>query len=507
MCWGKNDFGHLGDGTYNDRNEPTPISILPDNRSLIAMDLGAGHACGILDDGMVNCWGNSTFCNGEDWTACANTTSGGRLGDGTENSSNYPRSVALPTGRTAISIDAGVDHTCAILDDSSAVCWGLNEQGQLGDGTTTNSTTPVSVSMPSGLGVAEISAGSKHTCAVATNGSVYCWGYHGDGALGIGEDVDSDVPSYVDLGTGRHALMSERDNDDDGIVNLFDPYPEGCPVGYFATDGTCLEAEPGHYADGVHPYEQFPCEPGTFQPSTGQTYCIDVSPGHFVGVAGSPIQNPCEAGSYQPDSGQTSCILADPGNFVSDQGSTRQNQCSTGTYQDASGASTCLDASPGYFVDTFAASEQTACPAGSYQMLTAATSCFQAGPGFHVPSEGSDSQLQCNSGTYSAQQGQANCTEASPGFFVEGVQQTSQSPCQPGQFQYSPGQESCLETYPGYYTDEEGSADQNPCEAGSYQPDSGQSSCILAEPGHYSMAGATAQTPVSYTHLTLPTKA
>ncbi len=491
-CWGYNSDGQLGTGDNNDRNEPTPISVLPENRSLIAMDLGAGHTCGILDDGMVNCWGNSTFCNG-DGATCANTTSGGKLGDGTETSSTYPRTVALPAGRTAISIDAGNDHTCAILDDSSAVCWGLNAQGQLGDGTTTNSTTPVYVSMPAGLGVAEISAGWKHTCAVATNGSVYCWGNHVEGALGIGEDVDSDVPSYVDLGTGRHAIMSERDNDDDGIVNLFDPYPEGCPAGYFATGGTCLEAEPGHYADGVHPYEQFPCEPGTYQPSTGQTYCIDVSPGHFVGVAGSPIQNSCEVGSYQPDSGQTSCILADPGNYVSEEGSIRQNQCSSGTYQGESGGSSCMDASPGYFVNSFAAVEQTPCPAGSYQMLTASTSCFQAGPGFHVPSEGDSQQHPCNIGTYSSQQGQANCTEASPGFFVDAVQQNSQSPCQPGEFQNSPGQTSCMETDPGHYADSEGSANQTPCEAGSYQPDPGQTSCILAEPGYFSTAGATSQ--------------
>lgn len=485
MCWGKNDFGHLGDGTYNDRNQPTPISVLPSNRSLVAMDLGAGHACGILDDGMVHCWGNGTF---------SNSSSGGRLGDGTSTSSTYPRAVSLPADRTAISIDVGIDHTCAILNDSNAVCWGLNSLGQLGDGTTVNSTTPVPVSMPAGLGVAEISAGWIHTCAVATNASVYCWGYHGEGALGLGEDVDSDVPAYVDLGIGMHALMSERDTDDDGIVNLFDAYPEGCPAGYYASGWTCLEADPGYYADGVHPYELFPCQPGTFQPSIGQTYCIDVSPGHFVEDAASAIQNPCDAGSYQPDSGQTSCILAEPGNFVSDSASIRQTQCSSGTYQSASGASTCIDASPGHYVSIFEAANQSACPAGSYQMLTGATSCFQAGPGFYVPSEGSDSQLQCDSGTYSSEQGQAICTDASPGFFVDGMQQTYQSPCQPGQFQDSAGQESCLDTDPGYFTETEGSADQDPCQAGSYQPDSGQNSCILTDPGYYSTAGAVSQT-------------
>ena len=485
MCWGKNDFGHLGDGTYNDRNEPTPISILPDNRSLVAMDLGAGHACGILDDGMVHCWGNGTF---------SNSTSGGRLGDGTDSSSTYPRAVSLPEGRTAISIDVGIDHTCAILNDSSAVCWGLNEQGQLGDGTTINSTTPVSVSMPSGLGIAEISAGWIHTCAISTNASVYCWGHHGEGALGLGEDVDSDVPAFVDIGLGRYALMSERDNDDDGIVNLFDPFPEGCPVGYYANGGTCLEADPGYYADGVHPYEQFPCSPGTFQPISGQSICIDAGAGHFVDNFGSAIEKPCEEGSFQPDSGQTSCILADPGNFVSDESSVRQEQCSSGTYQPDSGGIICIDASPGFFVDGLAAIDQTPCPAGSYQILSGSTSCFLATPGFHVPTAGSDSQEQCNSGTFSAMQGQANCTEASPGYYVNGVQQTSQSPCQPGEFQNSSGQESCMETYPGYFTDEEGSSSQKPCQPGSYQPDPGQTSCILTDPGYFSSQGATSQT-------------
>ena len=484
LCWGKSDYGHLGDGTYNNRDEPTPISILPSNRSLVAMDLGAGHACGILDDGTAYCWGNGTFSSGE---------SGGRLGDGSNESSRFPRSVSLPSGRNAISIDVGVDHTCVILDDNSAVCWGLNEEGQLGDGSTSNSTTPVNVSVPLGLTFGEISAGLSHTCAVATNGSVYCWGDHEDGALGLGEDVDSDVPAYVDLGTGGHALMSERDNDDDGIVNILDPFPDGCPSGHYATSGTCDLVEPGYYTNDLPPYEKFPCQPGTYQPSYGQLDCIDASPGHYVTNSGSASQTPCPLGNYQPDSGKLSCIQSDPGNYVSDEGSIRQNQCPTGTYQPSSGAADCIDASPGFYVSGFASEEQTPCAAGTYQILSGATSCFQAGQGFHVPSEGSDSQQQCQPGTFSSQQGQANCTYASPGYFVGGAQQSSQSPCLPGEFQGSSGQTSCLSTTPGHYTDSEGSAEQIQCAAGTYQPDSGQTSCIEAEPGFYSELGSISQ--------------
>ncbi len=483
MCWGQNVNGNLGDGTYNDRNAPTHISVLPTNRSIVALDLGPYHTCAILDDGMVHCWG---------------TNDRGTFGDGSTNNSTYPRAAQLPTGRTAISIDAGLGHTCAILDDSSAACWGWNEYGQLGDGTTNNSTTPVIVSMPSGLGVAEISAGSRHSCAVATNASVYCWGAHEEGSLGLGEGVDSDVPAYVDLGTDRHAIMSERDNDGDGIVNIFDPFPDGCTVGTYATNGTCIEADPGFYADGVPPYEQFPCVPGTFQPSSGQSGCNDASPGNFVNESASTSQSPCLSGSYQPDYGQVSCLAASPGNYSSEEGSIRQNQCTPGTYQPSYGQSDCLAASEGNYVDAHGSSNQTPCAPGTYQMLPGMESCFDTNPGFHAPSEGSTDQQQCPSGTYSANIGQTNCTEASPGNYAVGLQQTSQSPCQPGEFQPTSGQDSCSETEPGHYTESEGSAEQTACAPGTYQNQSGQTSCIEAEPGHYtSVAGATSQVPCS----------
>jgi len=480
MCWGLNMDGHLGDGTYNNRNTPTSISVLPENRSLIAMDVGFKHTCGILDDGSVSCWGNNTH---------------GQFGDGTNNQSTFPRAASLPSGRTAISIDAGSHHTCAILDDSSAYCWGRNDYGQLGDGTTNNSTVPVRVSMPPGLGVAEITTGNYHSCAIANNASVYCWGAHGEGGLGLGEGVDSDVPAFVDLGAGRHALISERDNDDDGIVNLFDPFPDGCPAGTYAANVTCLDSDPGYFADGNPPYEQFPCSPGTFQPASAQISCIDSSPGHYVEGFASVSQTACSVGSYQPAVAQHSCLLASQGNYVSDVSSVSQTACSVGSYQPSSGESGCIDASPGYFVSETGSVEQSACQPGTYQMLTGQTSCFQVGPGFQAPLEGSDAQEQCQPGTYSSQQGQANCTAASPGYFVGGLEATSQSPCIPGSYQPSSGQASCLMTSPGHYTDKDGADSQNPCEAGSYQPEPGRTFCILSEPGNYSVQGASSQTP------------
>ncbi|MGA0306598.1 MAG: RCC1 domain-containing protein, partial [bacterium] len=94
----------------------------------------------------------------------------------------------------------GRTHTCAVLDNGSATCWGNNSNGQLGDGTTTQSTSPVAVS---GLGsVSSISAGGNsngsHTCALLDNGSAMCWGYNNDGQLGNGSSgTDNATPGTV----------------------------------------------------------------------------------------------------------------------------------------------------------------------------------------------------------------------------------------------------------------------------------------------------------------------
>ena len=145
--------------------------------------LGSNHACAIIYNGSLYCWGEDNL---------------GQLGDGgTLYSGNYsstPVEVSLPNGRTAISVGAGEHHTCAVLDNASVYCWGYGTFGRLGNGKTSASSTPVSVSLPSGRTGSMVSVGWSHSCAILDDGSIYCWGYNGDGQFGDGTTSGSSTP-------------------------------------------------------------------------------------------------------------------------------------------------------------------------------------------------------------------------------------------------------------------------------------------------------------------------
>src|ERR1039458_7961694 len=116
---------------------------------------------------------------------CWGDNGSGELGNGTTTSSSTPVEVSGLTG--AIAIAASGYHTCALTSTGTVNCWGDNEYGELGNGTTTSSSNPVKVSGLSGLsGVSAIAAGVFHTCALMSAGTVKCWGYNAYGELGNG---------------------------------------------------------------------------------------------------------------------------------------------------------------------------------------------------------------------------------------------------------------------------------------------------------------------------------
>lgn len=197
-CWGTLSAG-LGNGTHT--TSLTPVAVTGLTERVEEVSLGTAHACVRTATGAVWCWGDNRY---------------GQLGDGTPSASGVPAAVAGLDGSTeassAVAISAGSTGTCAVLEDGRVWCWGRNNNGQLGDGTTTDATTPVEAvgiggSVPK---AAAISYGSRHTCAVLMTGAVWCWGYgasgqHGNGAFddvlepGPAGDVDGITLSAADV--------------------------------------------------------------------------------------------------------------------------------------------------------------------------------------------------------------------------------------------------------------------------------------------------------------------
>lgn len=166
-CWGFNEDGQLGNATKTYSAQPVDVHGL--GSGVVALSVGSAHACALTDQAALMCWGYNEF---------------GQLGNGTTRSSSTPVAVTgLGTG--VLSVNAGFTHTCAVLTDHTAKCWGLNDSGELGTGSYNPATTPVAVK---GLtGIAGLGLGGDFTCAVTTAGAVKCWGSNSVGQLGIGK--------------------------------------------------------------------------------------------------------------------------------------------------------------------------------------------------------------------------------------------------------------------------------------------------------------------------------
>ncbi len=179
-CWGSNAAGQLGIGGSTDKPIATQVSTtnLP---TISDISAGAAHTCAVkAADGTLWCWGSNNK---------------GQLGDGTTNPHDTP--VQVP-GIVALQVAAGGAFTCARTLEAGGgqkvKCWGEGTSGQLGNGMSVDSLTPVEVSTLTS--VAQLAAGDKHACVRLNNNKVSCWGANGSGQLGNGDAMfkDSNVP-------------------------------------------------------------------------------------------------------------------------------------------------------------------------------------------------------------------------------------------------------------------------------------------------------------------------
>lgn len=233
-CWGGNGAGQLGNGTTTDSYTPVDVVGLTSSVKAIAAD--ENRACAITNAGGVKCWDSynpipadyrglvsgisAIALGGGPLTiapACALMSAGvvkclsGTTGLGfvdvvgltlAEKGGQAPIPSAPPAGGNATAITTGWDHTCAISSKGGVKCWGTNQFGQLGNGSTTStSSVPVEV-LGLTSGVSAIVAGKGYTCALTTGGAVKCWGDNQSGQLGNGSTANSLIPVDVTGLTG-----------------------------------------------------------------------------------------------------------------------------------------------------------------------------------------------------------------------------------------------------------------------------------------------------------------
>ena len=193
-CWGFNASGQLGNNSAT--QEPAPVEVVGVNGTgtlsgVTSVSANDNSTCATLTTGGVDCWGSNNS---------------GQLGNNTTTSSETPVEVVGVGGTStlsgATSVSVGYDSACAMLSSGGVDCWGLNIEGELGDNNTTSpGLTPVEVVGVNGTdylsGVTSVSVGYEATCAMLSSGGVDCWGLNDEGQLGNNSATQELTPVAV----------------------------------------------------------------------------------------------------------------------------------------------------------------------------------------------------------------------------------------------------------------------------------------------------------------------
>jgi alpha-tubulin suppressor-like RCC1 family protein len=181
-CWGSGASGELGNGKSSSSLRPVAVG---GGLTFIEIRGGTSFSCGLASDDKASCWGSNQF---------------GQLGDGTS-ALFHNTPVRVAGSRRFRQIHPGLNHTCAITFDDVAFCWGQNDTGELGDGTTADRNVPVQVH--GGIRLKQVRAGGGQSCGLTGAGKAYCWGLNNVGQLGDGTTMRRLTPVAV---AGSHVF-------------------------------------------------------------------------------------------------------------------------------------------------------------------------------------------------------------------------------------------------------------------------------------------------------------
>ena len=185
-CWGYNSSGELALGHTNSArymSSYTPTEIVPPSGVIFAsVSVGGGRVCAISQSGNGYCWGSNYD---------------GSFGDGSYNSSSRPVAMSVPDNETLQQISTSDYHTCVLTTTAKTWCFGTGGNGQLGTGTTLGGKTYRTPLIPRGTTFTSIGTGLAGTCALDTNGQVWCWGGLNWGSTGNGNLIAQNSPALI----------------------------------------------------------------------------------------------------------------------------------------------------------------------------------------------------------------------------------------------------------------------------------------------------------------------
>ena len=570
-CWGGGSAGQLGSGTdvcqdqgsggisCADATNYPPVQVsLPMGKTAVSLsDANQGHFCAILNTGEGLCWGwnnhgelgDGTVCTGGTYLSDNNNPS--PAGCNSQNGRYTPVIVDdsnFPTNSSFISISMGLYHTCGIIDNNDLYCWGYNDQGQLGIGTTEQTNYPIPQFVDSN--VIGVSTGNNHACALYESQTIKCWGANSEGQLGTGNMYYLNTPTAINLSSNISLISIESaynancaisedfipicwganqfgqiGNYDENDIRQENPLPFWQSNPEFSNytsiamsingDMTCQIM--GQSADNsTHNHRDLFCNGQAYRGQMGDgnwnnsfsdwnTNFVNLSsdnigPLTYQGAGAIHIsERDIDSDSIVaildnfpngcPDGSYDpnydgSCVITDVGHYSTNLLYHSQVPCEIGTYQPNSEQSSCIESSPGNFVAGIGASSQQSCPSGTYQPSYFQSACIDVSPG-HESNFESTAQIMCDIGYYQPNTGVENCIATSPGNYVPNTGATIQRECNPGTYQPNYGSPSCIDASIGHFVQNNNSVSQEGCSPGNYQPDTGQTSCIDADPGNF----------------------